>query len=111
MAWSQATWDAERWRLDAACADADPTLFFPVGATGAAVEQIERAKEVCAGCPVAQECLIFAVTTNQEYGVWGGLDEDERREVRRSWRRETRRSASAERSADAVGERRLAAAE
>ncbi len=92
MSWMRATWDAERWRVDSACRDADPTLFFPVGSSGEAVEQVERAKRFCETCPVVQECLIFAVTTNQEYGVWGGLDEEERREVRRSWRRATRRA-------------------
>jgi WhiB family redox-sensing transcriptional regulator len=91
MAWVQATWDAERWRTDAACGDADPAIFFPVGSTGAALETVAEAKAICEVCPVAQECLIFAVTTNQEYGVWGGLDEEERREVRRSWRRASRR--------------------
>ena len=32
-------------------------------------------------------CLQFALTTNQEDGVWGGYSEDERRELRRRWRR------------------------
>jgi WhiB family redox-sensing transcriptional regulator len=90
MAWTQATWDAERWRVDAACRDADPTGFFPVGTSGNAIDVANAAKAICATCPVAQECLIFAVTTNQEYGVWGGLDEEERREVRRQWRRASR---------------------
>jgi WhiB family transcriptional regulator, redox-sensing transcriptional regulator len=93
MPWSQARWNAEDWRIDAACRDQDPTRFFPIGTTGAAVEAIEAAKAVCAGCPVAQECLIFAVTTNQEYGVWGGLDEEERRGVRRQWRRASRQAS------------------
>lgn len=90
MAWNLATWDRERWRDAAACRDVEPRLFFPVGLTGSALAQAERAKAVCALCPVVEECLAFAVTTNQEYGVWGGLDEEERHEVRRSWRREAR---------------------
>jgi WhiB family transcriptional regulator, redox-sensing transcriptional regulator len=90
--WTQATWNSGSWRLDAACRDEDPTRFFPVGATGPAIEVVEEAKAICARCPVAQECLMFAVTTNQEYGVWGGLDEEERREVRRQWRRASRRA-------------------
>jgi WhiB family redox-sensing transcriptional regulator len=91
MAWTQATWDAEAWRVDSACRDVDPRIFFPVGTSGLAAEVANEAKAVCAVCPVAQECLIFAVTTNQEYGVWGGLDEEERREVRRQWRRASRK--------------------
>ena len=93
MPWSRATWDADGWRLDAACHDTPAGMFFPVGSTGAAETQIEAAKRICAGCPVVEECLIFAVTTNQEYGVWGGLDEDERRDVRRQWRRASREVA------------------
>jgi WhiB family redox-sensing transcriptional regulator len=77
----------EGWRAHAACRHEDPELFFPVGVAGAALPQIAAAKAVCAGCPVGEACRDFALTTNQEYGVWGGLDEEERREERRRWRR------------------------
>lgn len=61
------------WRQQASCAEGSGTkLFFPVGVTGAAEVQIHQAKAVCATCPVKSECLDFAITTNQEYGVWGG---------------------------------------
>jgi WhiB family redox-sensing transcriptional regulator len=95
IVWSQVTWDAAHWRDQAACQDVSAELFFPVGASGPALDQIGQAKAVCAGCPVADQCLQFAVTTNQEYGVWGGLDEDERRDVRRRWRRELRQQSRA----------------
>jgi WhiB family redox-sensing transcriptional regulator len=78
-------WGETSWRLRAACRDSSPELFFPVGATGFALEQIEAAKLVCARCPVRVECLEFALETNQEAGVWGGLAEDERRAVRKDW--------------------------
>jgi WhiB family redox-sensing transcriptional regulator len=93
MAWTRAVWDAESWRQASSCRDVDGELFFPVGVTGDALAQIEVAKEICRGCPVVEECLIFAVTTNQEYGIWGGLDEEERRDVRRKWRKASRRVA------------------
>jgi WhiB family redox-sensing transcriptional regulator len=73
------------WRDDAACRDTDPDLFFPVGTTGLAVDQIASAKAVCATCPVRRECLEFALFTNQDSGVWGGTSEDERRKLRRAW--------------------------
>ncbi len=63
--------------------DEDPQLFFPVGSTGMAADQIQQAKAVC---PVRSPCLTFALTSNQEFGVWGGRDEDERRHLRRQWR-------------------------
>ena len=75
---------AFNWRDAAACRDTDPDLFFPVGTTGAAVDQITAAKAVCALCPVGHQCLQFALATNQDSGVWGGTSEDERRKIRRS---------------------------
>lgn len=81
------SWGANlEWRQDAACRDLDPDLFFPIGVTGPAVAQIAEAKSVCSSCPVADECLEFAITTNQEFGIWGGKTEDERRALRRQWR-------------------------
>jgi WhiB family redox-sensing transcriptional regulator len=75
------------WIERASCLDQDPELFFPVGTTGAAVVQAERAKVVCAACPVRGECLHWALDTCQDAGVWGGLDEEERRVIRRQRRR------------------------
>jgi WhiB family redox-sensing transcriptional regulator len=40
------------WRNYAACLDEDPELFFPIGNTGPALRQIERAKPVCRRCDV-----------------------------------------------------------
>ena len=71
------------WRDHALCRDTDPELFFPVGTTGTALTQIERAKQVCGECTVRVDCLDFALTTNQDSGVWGGLSEEERRVIRR----------------------------
>lgn len=73
------------WRLSAACRFMPADMFFPVGTSGMALEEVEAAKAVCRGCPVALDCLRFALETKQEFGVWGGLDEEERRErTRRS---------------------------
>ena len=71
------------WRHVAACREVDPELFFPIGTTGLALDQIDAAKQVCEACPVSGECLEFALGTNQEAGVWGGLTEDERRRLRK----------------------------
>ena len=76
-------WDADAWRNRAACRDTSPELFFPIGTTGIALDQIDAAKHVCQQCPVADECLEFALATNQEAGVWGGLTEEERRRLRK----------------------------
>lgn len=71
------------WRHEAICRDTDPELFFPVGTTGQALLQIDRAKQVCAECNVRISCLEFALETNQDSGIWGGTSEEERRNIRR----------------------------
>src|SRR6218665_2982343 len=71
------------WRDKAACLTADPELFFPVGHTGPAAAQIEKAKAVCGRCWVIEICLQYALETGQDSGVWGGLSEDERRALKR----------------------------
>ena len=71
------------WRNRSICRDTDPDLFFPVGTTGQALLQIAKAKEVCGECPVSTECLEYALETNQDSGIWGGLDEEQRRAIRR----------------------------
>ena len=71
------------WRRLAVCRDTDPELFFPIGTTGQALLQITRAKQVCCDCPVKDDCLDFAMETNQDTGIWGGTSEEERRQMRR----------------------------
>jgi len=43
------------WRDLAACRDSEPSLFFPVGTTGPAVEQIEAAIAICQTCVVQDD--------------------------------------------------------
>ena len=81
------------WIHRARCKDEDPELFFPVGTTGPAIEQIEQAKAVCRECPSQAPCLEFALITNQDSGVWGGTSEEERRKLRKSWLSRQRRTA------------------
>lgn len=73
------------WQSRAACLGMDPGIFFPV--TDAEADEV---KAICARCPVAEECLEFALDTRQHDGVWGGLTEAERRRLRRRRRREER---------------------
>ena len=77
------------WRDRAACLDVDPELFFPIGNTGPALVQVEQAKAVCARCPVLAECRAWALDNPKlaEFGVFGGMSEDERRAVARRNRR------------------------
>ncbi|MDJ0343537.1 WhiB family transcriptional regulator [Streptomyces sp. H10-C2] len=86
------------WRHRAACRAEDPELFFPVGSSGPALLQIQQAKAVCHRCPVTESCLRWALEVGQDAGVWGGLDEDERRAAKR--RAARGRAAAARRMAD-----------
>jgi WhiB family redox-sensing transcriptional regulator len=72
--------DGERdWRLDAACAEVDPELFFPE--TGQ-VPQVAQAKAVCAGCAVRGPCLEAALHGPQaredHSGIFAGTTARER---------------------------------
>lgn len=70
------------WQDHAACLYEDPDLFFPIGTTG----QTEVAQQVCAACPVQDECLTLALTAGMDHGIWGGRTEDDRRAIRSSHR-------------------------
>ncbi|WP_405810700.1 WhiB family transcriptional regulator [Streptomyces sp. NBC_00210] len=85
----------ENWRQDAACVEEDPDLFFPVGSTGPALLQVTEAKSVCGRCPVREQCLEWAIELGQDFGVWGGLDENERRALKRRTARRHSRARSA----------------
>ena len=89
----------ETWRDHALCRDTDPELFFPVGTTGTALTSIDHAKRVCNECTVAGDCLDFALETNQDSGIWGGLSEEERRVIRRQRAAEARAARAAAASA------------
>ncbi|WP_433169217.1 WhiB family transcriptional regulator [Kribbella sp. CA-247076] len=75
------------WQLRGACVGEDPELFFPIGTTGPALLQAEEAKKVCRRCEVIDDCLDWALRTGQDAGVWGGMSELERRELKRRDRR------------------------
>jgi WhiB family redox-sensing transcriptional regulator len=66
------------WKSKANCAGVEPDLFFPERGTST-----KEAKEVCKGCVVKEECLEFALTNGERFGIWGGLSERERRQLRR----------------------------
>jgi WhiB family transcriptional regulator, redox-sensing transcriptional regulator len=58
------------WRLDAACADVDPELFFPEPGQ---VPQAAAAKQVCAGCAVRGPCLEAALHGPQAHDDHSGI--------------------------------------
>jgi WhiB family redox-sensing transcriptional regulator len=74
----------DNWRQLAACQGEWASLFYPPmraekKSVRAAREQ--RAKQVCSGCPVRDECLDHAIRNSERYGVWGGMTDSERRHL------------------------------
>lgn len=76
----QAEWD---WQAQAACRTAEPELFFhPEGERGWRRRiRLAQALELCRACPVVDVCLDHALNTPEEYGIWGGLDTNQRKEL------------------------------
>jgi WhiB family redox-sensing transcriptional regulator len=58
------------WQNHAACIDHDADMWFP-GPNDTA--QRDRAKQICATCPVKTECLEHALAEGERYGIWGGV--------------------------------------
>lgn len=78
-----ATDDTTNWRALSRCRDEDPELFFPIGTSGPAERQTYEAKQVCYRCPVIDDCRRESFEEPiAEFGVFGGLDEYERRAMR-----------------------------
>ena len=70
LALEQPTITDEAWRLDAACHDeagAFTRIFF-----SEELQDIAKAKSICAGCPVMATCLEGALVRREPWGVWGG---------------------------------------
>lgn len=73
-----------RWQLQAACADADPELFFAPDQREKVAQRNarhEKAKSFCRQCPVRVRCAEQGDARTVPYGIWGGLTERERTEL------------------------------
>ncbi len=77
------TADQWEWQYQGACREMDTELFFhPEGERGAARRRrADAAKAICATCPVLDKCREHALAAQEPYGVWGGLTEEERRDI------------------------------
>lgn len=72
----------EEWQMRAACRGPQAAVFFPPMLPERRDEKRFReasAKAICAGCPVVEECLAYALAIREQHGIWGGLSEKERR--------------------------------
>jgi WhiB family redox-sensing transcriptional regulator len=74
----------EVWQPRAACRGPQAAVFFPPSHFERKDEKAERearAKEICAQCPVRTPCLDYALSIKEPHGIWGGLNELERRQL------------------------------
>lgn len=73
------------WMDDAACKDADITLFYDPEDERPEyrVRRIEAAKAICHTCTVRLQCLSTALANDEPFGIWGGLTAAERHAVAR----------------------------
>ena len=70
------------WRRLAACKGPYAELFFPPVATERKEDKLAResdAKQICGECAVVNDCLEHAISVDESHGIWGGLNESERR--------------------------------
>lgn len=87
------------WREEAMCFGQNPARWFPSGSFSSNARRSSRisekmiledrayAKKVCAGCPVKEPCLDFALKAKEPWGIYGGVSEYDRRQMRRRmWR-------------------------
>jgi WhiB family redox-sensing transcriptional regulator len=72
----------DTWQFKAACRGPQAAVFFPPPTFERKDDKAERegrAKQICTQCSVRQECLDYAVAIREPHGIWGGLNELERK--------------------------------
>ena len=70
------------WQYNALCRQHSSNLFFPPATFEKKEDREKReakAKAVCNGCPVKVNCLEEAKEIEEPFGIWGGLNEVERK--------------------------------
>lgn len=65
------------WMVFGSCTTTDPEMFFPDKGGSP-----RDAKVVCEGCDVRERCLEWALEHNEQFGIWGGLSERQRHQLR-----------------------------
>ena len=75
---------SEPWQVKAACRGPQSAAFFPPSYVERKDERMareKRAKGICARCIVREECLGYAIRIREPHGIWGGLNEAERKQL------------------------------
>ncbi|MGH8998347.1 MAG: WhiB family transcriptional regulator [Acidimicrobiia bacterium] len=72
----------EVWQVRASCRGPHSSYFFPPSHFERKEDKEEReevAKGICRTCPVKRPCLDYALQIREPHGIWGGLNETERK--------------------------------
>ena len=77
------------WQDRARCREFDPEIFFPERGGSS-----KAARAVCAKCEVRAHCLEYALNNKEQFGIWGGTSERERRRLRKERAMRRLRAAS-----------------
>lgn len=77
----------DHWREVGSCFGNEEVDFF-----SSTEAEAEDAVAMCSTCPVIEDCLDFALETNQPDGIWGGLTTPERTSLRRRILKDLRRA-------------------
>ena len=77
------------WQTKARCTEVDPEIFFPERGGSS-----KAARAVCSQCEVRLQCLEYALNNKEQFGIWGGTSERERRRLRKERARRRLRAAS-----------------
>ncbi|MFE9095705.1 WhiB family transcriptional regulator [Streptomyces sp. NPDC007264] len=67
------------WQEQALCAQTGADFFFPEPGSS-----VREAKRICGLCGIRSACLAYALENDERFGVWGGLSEKERMNLRRT---------------------------
>ena len=74
----------DAWQVKAACRGPQAAVFFPPShfeRKDEKAEREQRAKAICTTCPSRKPCLDFAIKIREPHGIWGGLNETERKQL------------------------------
>jgi WhiB family transcriptional regulator, redox-sensing transcriptional regulator len=90
MGWNRGNWAVEqtqtldKWQHKASCRGPHAEIFFPPSHPERKEEKLQRedrAKSICRSCSVRVDCLDYALRIHEPHGIWGGLNETERKQM------------------------------
>ncbi len=64
--------------IELPCQRRDGALWYPEAKDPQREAIVDYARAICRACPLRVECLNYAMSVPERYGMWGGLTESER---------------------------------